>query len=449
MRILHYALGFAPYRSGGLTKYVTDLMLEQLRQGDWAGLLWPGSYSLIRRDSFIREGKAKSGIDSYELKNPLPVPLMDGIQDVPGYTKKGNKEMYRAFFEKIRPDVFHVHTLMGLHRECLEAAKELRIPIVYTAHDYFPVCPKVTLFRDGKVCKGMGEACVGCNQGALPFWKIVLLQSGVYRRLKDTHAVRKARGSHKRLQMERQITEEKRISGAAASDYERLARYYRDCLSCVSCMHYGSRLTRKQYEKCGIKLPDRILPVTHGGIRDRRKKRTPHQTIQFAFLADLSLYKGFGVLCEALDELWKAGERGFVLHIYSENKVDRPYLICHPPYRYEEVEQVLEETDMVLVPSLWEETFGLVVLEALSHGVPVLVSEHVGARELVEVSGSPGGIVTVPDKGHIEEAVRRICDDPGILEEFNRNICQGNFSYDLCTHCREIRELYDQLQKEK
>lgn len=29
MKILHYNLGLPPYRSGGLTKYSTDLMIEQ------------------------------------------------------------------------------------------------------------------------------------------------------------------------------------------------------------------------------------------------------------------------------------------------------------------------------------------------------------------------------------------------------------------------------------
>ena len=29
MRILHYALGFPPWRTGGLTKYCVDLMLTQ------------------------------------------------------------------------------------------------------------------------------------------------------------------------------------------------------------------------------------------------------------------------------------------------------------------------------------------------------------------------------------------------------------------------------------
>ena len=32
MKILHYSLGFPPYRSGGLTKFSMDLMREQIRE---------------------------------------------------------------------------------------------------------------------------------------------------------------------------------------------------------------------------------------------------------------------------------------------------------------------------------------------------------------------------------------------------------------------------------
>lgn len=33
MKILHYTLGFSPYRSGGLVKYAQDLMLEEINLG--------------------------------------------------------------------------------------------------------------------------------------------------------------------------------------------------------------------------------------------------------------------------------------------------------------------------------------------------------------------------------------------------------------------------------
>ena len=38
MRILHYSLGFPPYRRGGLTKYCLDLMAAQEMQGNVVAL---------------------------------------------------------------------------------------------------------------------------------------------------------------------------------------------------------------------------------------------------------------------------------------------------------------------------------------------------------------------------------------------------------------------------
>ena len=52
MKILHYALGFPPYRTGGLTKYCIDLMLTQVEQGHEVALLWPGQITIVK---FIRE----------------------------------------------------------------------------------------------------------------------------------------------------------------------------------------------------------------------------------------------------------------------------------------------------------------------------------------------------------------------------------------------------------
>lgn len=45
MKILHYALGFPPYRSGGLTKYCIDLLLAQKAAGHDVAMMWPGAFS--------------------------------------------------------------------------------------------------------------------------------------------------------------------------------------------------------------------------------------------------------------------------------------------------------------------------------------------------------------------------------------------------------------------
>ena len=54
-------------------------------------------------------------------------------------------------------------------------------------------------------------------------------------------------------------------------------------------------------------------------------------------------------------------------------------------YNAQTIENVYEAMDVLIVPSVWKETFSLVTLEALSYGVPVIVSDNVGAQDNVGI----------------------------------------------------------------
>ena len=55
MRILHYALGFPPYRSGGLTKWCVDLMIQQAKEGHCVAMLWPGQMGMLNKKIAIKK----------------------------------------------------------------------------------------------------------------------------------------------------------------------------------------------------------------------------------------------------------------------------------------------------------------------------------------------------------------------------------------------------------
>lgn len=52
----------------------------------------------------------------------------------------------------------------------------------------------------------------------------------------------------------------------------------------------------------------------------------------------------------------------------------------------------MKNIDLVVVPSQYYETFGFNTLEALSFGKPVIVTENVGAKDLV-LNGKNGFIL--------------------------------------------------------
>ena len=57
MIILHYFLGFPPYRTGGLTKYAFDLMKSQADDGNDVMALWPGEIKNYSCKPKIKERK--------------------------------------------------------------------------------------------------------------------------------------------------------------------------------------------------------------------------------------------------------------------------------------------------------------------------------------------------------------------------------------------------------
>jgi glycosyltransferase involved in cell wall biosynthesis len=58
-------------------------------------------------------------------------------------------------------------------------------------------------------------------------------------------------------------------------------------------------------------------------------------------------------------------------------------MILHERYEYKDLETLFDKTDVLVAPSIWCETFGFVVLEALSYGVPVIISATVGAKDIL------------------------------------------------------------------
>ncbi|MFR3431493.1 MAG: hypothetical protein ACLTTH_16060 [Holdemanella porci] len=171
--------------------------MSKKNEGDEVALLWPGQMGFIDKRIKIKKRSeylaSKQKIMSFELINPLPISFDEGIRNFDKFTLKGNKDAFFDFLISFQPDVIHLHTLMEYIKEFLEVAKSLNIKLVFTAHDFFPICPKVTLFRNGKICDSAGNCkkCASCNSTALSINKIKILQSPIYRILKDSILVKK------------------------------------------------------------------------------------------------------------------------------------------------------------------------------------------------------------------------------------------------------------------
>jgi glycogen synthase len=86
----------------------------------------------------------------------------------------------------------------------------------------------------------------------------------------------------------------------------------------------------------------------------------------------------------------------------------------------EEVLSQYRNYDMLLVPSTWQEPFGLIILEAMSQGVPVVASRVGGIPEIIE-DGESGLLVPPGDPLMLAEAIKRLVDEPPLRERIIDN----------------------------
>lgn len=79
-----------------------------------------------------------------------------------------------------------------------------------------------------------------------------------------------------------------------------------------------------------------------------------------------------------------------------------------------DVNGIYKECDIVVVPSLWNEPFGQVAVEAMIHGKPVIVSSSGG---LPEVIGEGGLVFRGGDHKDLAEKIRMLLGNPELASE--------------------------------
>lgn len=451
MKILHYTLGLPPYRSGGLTKYSHDLMAEQAKQGNEVYLLFPGK--MRGGNTKIKYYSKYKDINVYELINPLPVPLLNGTSNPVEFMRVCSKSIFISFLNDINIDILHVHTFMGLYKELLEVCKELNIKIVYTTHDYYGLCTKVNFIDyNGELCNERDlDKCIRCNYNGYSMKIIKILQSGTYRFLKNKGIISKAKNLGSGIRRKKEdINLSQNVNKLSKSNinriqYKKLIEYYKLMYSYINRFLFNSTVAKGVYDKY-LHAEGDIIPITHNEIRDNRMNKCyKNKELKLTYLGPNKQYKGFYLLVYVMKSLEAKGYKEITLNAYGDND-DYEYLPnnmkINGKYSYKQLKKIFDDTDLLLVPSIWNETFGFIVLEALSYGVPVLLTDKVGSKDIVNNSVINKGIVTSVSKSEIRDEIIKIFSDRDILKKLNDNILNDSFYGFIKDHYYRINSAY-------
>ena len=209
-------------------------------------------------------------------------------------------------------------------------------------------------------------------------------------------------------------------------------------LANFSVIHYNSTIAQRAYEEVFKDFYEyRIIPITHSAIKDHRmKKKFADDCLRIRYLGPQAGVKGYTILKQALDMLWK-DRQNFCLDIHFEPIERSPYMRVHNRYNYSELGDIFRETDVLVAPSIWYETFGYTVLEALSYGVPVIISDTVGAKDIL--ADGAGIVINGISAEKLFKEIKLIT--PKKLLEMNSEICKKQ-------HIMEIAEMEQRMENE-
>lgn len=423
MRICLVAHGFPPYECTGVEGYTNALAMALAAAGHQVEVFAPRRAPELPDLSMRREERDGFGITwittNADPKNP------NEMLEVPGVAVRFGDHLDRE-----QPEVIHFQHLIKLGIGLLEEAKSRGIPSLYTAHDYYSVCHRVTLMRpDMQRCETIGdpEACSRCDLG-LAFLN-TQEQLGDY----QLGALPAQLDPETWQQLASLLGGDPRPAGYGAEDQAALLEARRELDKRRQAAYEGfdlilspTRFLRERLIEGGY-AAEKIECLTYGAeTRDLlalpKVARREGEPLRFGYLGGLAKQKGVHVLLEAFASLGKGaslsiwGASSDTLYV-NQIQARAKELGVHwmGPFERPQLASVLAQVDVVVVPSIWVENFPFVIREALAAGRPVITSD-VGALP-ESVRHEVDGLLFAPgDAEALTQAMTRCLEEPGLVE---------------------------------
>lgn len=319
-----------------------------------------------------------------------------------------------------RVGLAHVRHLLASGPELLDVLHELKVPIVFSFHDFYAVCPTIQLLDETQTyCAG--HCTAGAGDCPLPEnW------------FRPPLPWLKHRYVHEHQQ--------------------RMATALQLCDRCVTTSEASRDLITEHFPA----LADgRFSIIEHGRDLPRLELARPPaagQPLRVIFFGAFNPAKGIGLVLQLLERNRAAGHP-IELHILGQKSrgFDPEPLgaIYHGPYERDELAERVRAIGpaISLVPSLWPETYCHVLTESWTMGLPVLASDIGTLRERVQRHGG-GWLLPV---GNAERWFEKLCSlarDRQGYETALQEVRAMTFP-DVAAMAREYEKIYAQLLPER
>ncbi len=349
---------YPPQAVGGATRVVYDNVTDILSEFD---------------DAFeIEVFTTKNGEKAYDIENYVH----DGVRVTAATTvhsedlekKISDPQMglvFKNFLIDFKPDLVHFHCIQRLTDSVVSEVRKAEIPYIITAHDGWWISDSQFLVDQDD-------------------------QISTYQYQKEAE--------HTSIKVsDRQRAFRKELFGAehivAVSD-----------------------AFAKIYDDAGI---PNVIAIENGVSNLPATDRIPSQgRVRLAHIGGISRHKGFHLVRHALESSPEFSNLELLVVDHAAPKGSIKYekwgstpVTLIPKVRQDEIANLFAKIDVLLAPSIWPESFGLVTREALMCGCRVIASDRGGIGQCIE-HGENGLVINVEDADPLRNALAEVDANP-------------------------------------
>lgn len=339
MRILILNSWYYPNLMGGAEHSVMLLAENLVKRGHIVGVFTIDSEKrqliteTIHGVEVFRGSGGKYDIrKAYRPDKPLVESMRNKCLEIRNYSVISELSKVNTIF---KPDIVHVNCIAGMSMSAIKYFQLKNIPIVYTLRDYFLDNPKNIV------------ANFGWNH---PVKKTILAGYRWYTRRMSSHV---------------EVC-------TAPSTYT--LEYYLN----------NGYFSKSKIQKCIFNSVPICIEETKQYIADKGL----HQRRNFMYAGSVTETKGIKPMLEAFMQtrmncnLYICGTGNLLDYVKACAKKDDRIKVMGK-LKPAELGQIYKKSDIMLVPSLWAEPFGRVVIEAAKYGLYVIGSNNGGIPEII------------------------------------------------------------------
>jgi glycosyltransferase involved in cell wall biosynthesis len=348
-------------------------------------------------------------------------------------------------FEKVlidfKPDIVHIGHLNHLSAS-LVASISRKIPVIYTLHDYWIMCPRGQFIqRTPRDSNDVWKLCPGQNDLECA----ICCYSGYFSGAPEDFSF---------------------DSNYWANWINKRMNYMKSLVARIDYFIAPSRYLLKRF-KDSFAIPDRkLIYLDYGFDLERLSNRTrePNEPFTFGYIGTHIPAKGIQLLIEAFSKLkgngrlriWgrPRGENTNALKAIAKGLSSTVRKRIEWLYEYNNLQigkDVFNKVDAIVVPSIWYENSPLVIHEALQVRVPVITADIGGMSEYVRHKVN-GLLFKHRDIASLAAEMQSLLDNPQLAAEFGlRGYIQasnGNVP-SIDKHVAAIENIYIQAIKKR